>query len=66
MAEQAANLAKKSRQLTDQIRTSIECLSDESSNAEFAMTQSLNNSKILDQKAVQSGQASRGELPTLD
>lgn len=57
VAEEVRNLAKKTQILTDQIRSNIDSLSSESSNAVLVMQQSLNNSQALDEKAILSGQA---------
>lgn len=57
VAEEVRNLAKRTSELTGQIRKNIEMLSQESTEAVAAMDESLNNSKILDEKASLSGQA---------
>lgn len=57
VAEEVRNLAKRTSELTGQIRENIERLSEESTDAVSAMQESLNNSKILDEKAALSGQA---------
>lgn len=57
VAEEVRNLAKRTSELTGQIRENIEKLSEESTDAVTAMQESLNNSKILDEKAALSGQA---------
>lgn len=57
VAEEVRNLAKRTSELTGQIRENIEKLSEESTEAVAAMDESLNNSKILDEKASLSGQA---------
>lgn len=57
VAEEVRNLAKRTSELTGQIRDNIEKLSLESTEAVAAMDESLNNSKVLDEKAAMSGQA---------
>lgn len=57
VAEEVRNLAKKTQELTDEIRHNIEGLSKESADAVEVMAESMNNSKLLDEKASQSGQA---------
>ncbi|BDX06804.1 methyl-accepting chemotaxis protein [Planctobacterium marinum] len=57
VAEEVRNLAKRTSELTKQIRENIEQLSVESAQAVSVMEESLNNSKILDEKAILSGQA---------
>lgn len=57
VAEEVRNLAKRTSELTKQIRENIEQLSVESAEAVAVMEESLNNSKILDEKALLSGQA---------
>lgn len=57
VAEEVRNLAKRTSELTKQIRENIEQLSVESAQAVTVMEESLNNSKILDEKALLSGQA---------
>lgn len=57
VAEEVRNLAKRTSELTSQIRENIEKLSEESADAVSVMEKSLNNSKILDEKAILSGQA---------
>ncbi len=57
VAEEVRNLAKRTQELTEQIQANIEKLSEESTDAVNVMAESLNNSKILDEKAILSGQA---------
>lgn len=57
VAEEVRNLAKKTQELTEEIYENIESLSEESTAAVKVMEESLANSKVLDEKAEQSGNA---------
>lgn len=57
VAEEVRNLDKRTSELTGQIRENVEKLSEESTDAVKAMDESLNNSKVLDEKAILSDQA---------
>ena len=57
VADEVRNLANRTQDLTKQIPENIDSLSSESSEAVRAMQESLDNSNVLDEKAVQSGQA---------
>lgn len=57
VADEVRNLAKRTQELTDEIRTNIDSLNQESTDAMQAMELSLENSHQLDDKAGLSGQA---------